>query len=59
MIQYIMLLGDMLFDNIHSIQCIAHFDPLHRPSQYENEATAPFYVHTDKVVLYCSGFFII
>ena len=25
----------------------------------ENEATTPFHVYTDKVMLYCSGFFIV
>ena len=42
----------------HNTQCIACFDPLYRLSQHKIEATASFYVHTDKV-LYCSGFFII
>ena len=40
------------------IESITHFDPLYGLSRHENEVTAIFYVHTDKV-MYCSDFFII
>ena len=54
----IFCLNSVDIDIIHSIQCIACFDPLYQSSQLENEeATVPFNVHTHKVIM--SSFLII